>query len=117
MKIRIVKTPRGEAPESIRAAWVGLSLPAKSDVVERYCLGVLSGARRDASSWLRRLFRGVRTERGYLVEAAAAVTIPEQHNSTAARWWRTTTPYLLTPGMNLLFFEECAIVDGEPEAG
>src|SRR5271166_4045739 len=50
MKIRIIATPTGEAPEYIRQAWIGLELPVSSRFgvkgpYEAYVSGVLTGPR------------------------------------------------------------------------
>lgn len=114
MKVRIVRRPCGEAPDWVRDAWIGLSLP----LVERqqsslYSVGVLSGP----TSWISQLiavFRG-KAERvtGYLVNASEAVEQLAHHSPDAAAWWRENTPHLLDGKRNFLFdADACAF---EPE--
>ena len=45
MKIRIISTPPGEAPEKVRQAWIGLEIPVPPRFAGRrrgYAFGVLS---------------------------------------------------------------------------
>jgi hypothetical protein len=90
MKIRIVTRPRGEAPEEIRDAWIGLSLPVLprySRVTERRVVGVLTGPRSFLATWLvQSLPRGPRM-RGYPVNTAVALDILDQASPRAATWW------------------------------
>ena len=115
MDIRIIKRPRGEAPEYIRDAWVGLLLPVASGCdrpVNGRGFGVLSMPK----SWLgrrfKRLFGDVPRRRGYPVETAKAVALLERTNPTAAAWWRTNAPHLFRPGLILFFDAECCTVEG-----
>ena len=120
MTIRIVKRPRGEAPEDVRDAWIGLVLPVLprySRLVEGRGLGVLSAPRSWLARRLKTLFgRGPRT-RGYVVDSTAAVELLGNVNPLAAAWWRTNTPYLLEPRRYLIFEEECCVVENSAAVG
>jgi hypothetical protein len=105
--IRIIKVPPGEAPESVRQAWVGLSLPLAEGQGIRpttyEACGVLSGPK-DLSStlaaWVSKRFR---LSAGYAVETLAAVEILSHVNPEAAGWWYQKVPYLTMPGEQLIF--------------
>ena len=101
--IRIVGTPPGEAPEDVREAWRGLTLPAEPCVTTVRTAGVLSGPRNwwNTVGWL---IRGKHDKSsGYVVDAAAAIAVLSKRNPAAADWWKTHVPHLLKPGRKLLF--------------
>jgi hypothetical protein len=56
-------------------------------------------------------------ERGYFVDLTTAVDLLEKLNPQAAAWWRTNTPHLLRQGQNLLFYEDCCVIDDHAPAG
>jgi len=104
MNVRIVKRPKGEAPENVRDAWIGLLLP----VLPRYPRtlvrrgsGVLSGPRSWLAMWLHELIGTGQRTRGYGVDTAAAANLLENVNPLAATWWRTNAPHLFKPGRAL----------------
>jgi Protein of unknown function (DUF4240) len=92
--IRIVAVPPGEAPPSIREAWVGCILPllAGADTPQfgSKGRGVLSGRPQTYGA-------------GYGVLALQAILVLERHDAAAARWWRDNAPRLLQPGKLLVF--------------
>jgi len=109
MKIRIISTPPGEAPEHIRQAWIGLEIPVPPQYAGRhraFGVGVLSGPQ----SWLGGLFailfgRAPR-ETGYIVEASVAVDLLAARSPAAADWWRQHAPRTIEPGRYFLFAAE-----------
>ncbi len=104
--IKIVSVPPGEAPENVRADWVGITLPVKRcNATDVRTLGVMSGPKNNVVAFFVTLFGGGQRERGYLVDAATAVDRLERHAPDAAAWWRKETPHLLRLGMMLLFHE------------
>jgi hypothetical protein len=114
MRIRIVKRPIGEAPNDVRDAWIGLSLPVVpqvSHIVEGRTTGVVSGPR----NWFtRQLFKSLRRGHrmsGYMVDPKVAIDLLANHNPRAAAWWRTNASHLFKPGLNLLFDKECCEVE------
>ena len=118
MHIRIVRRPDGEAPESVREAWVGLVLPVVSDLQESVNLrtsGVRSGPRNVFSSLVFVLLRRGTKKRGYAVDTAEALDILEKKNSAAARWWRTNAEHLVRLKKALLFQEDCCVVEEPPD--
>jgi hypothetical protein len=104
MHIRIISTPPGEAPEQVRAAWIGLTLPllvAGAHVTET--VGVLSGPTTRFGLFFARLFGRVRRERGYFVDAHQAVELLATHAPDAARWWRESAARAVQPGSVFVF--------------
>ena len=107
MQIRIIKTPPGEAPEQVRTAWIGLTLPLLLDGAHTTeTVGVLSIPTTRFGGFLARLFGGVRRERGYLVDAHQAVELLAVHAPDAARWWRECAPRAVEPGSIFVFHSE-----------
>jgi hypothetical protein len=109
MRIRISKRPPGEAPESIRDCWVGVTLTVSPSLQDRRKfrgVGVLSGP----SSWLGSLFAyfmgRTAVVNGYAVDAGAAVEELSKHAPQAATWWRENVPHLLAPGRRFVFATE-----------
>jgi hypothetical protein len=91
--IRITQIPPGEAPESIRRAWVGVALPlrrAESQPQRLETLGAVSN-------------EGVEIATGYVVDGQMAVRSLEAHAPDAARWWRENAPHVVARGYRLCF--------------
>jgi hypothetical protein len=105
-RIRIIACPPGEAPLSVRLAWVGLELPLASGRASRQLAmtsGVVSTPRgmwpRIAALLLGRY--GVQT--GYMVTALDAVNLLQTKDPTAAAWWREHRGHLLDGKRQFLF--------------
>jgi hypothetical protein len=106
--IRIKSTPPGEAPASIREAWVGLELPLFRDKPLRYLgSGVLTGPRSIVQKLIHLVTFRLRVETGFVVSSLAAIEILERSNSGAARWWRENAAHTVRPGRYFLFSPEC----------
>lgn len=104
MHIKIVRRPIGEAPDWVRDAWIGLSLPLADDQKHRWWgLGVLSGPNNAfLQLWALVLGKGIRLT-GFSVNAKAAVDLLEDGHPTAAGWWRQHTPDLVGGNRNFVF--------------
>ena len=76
--IRILHVPPGEAPEEVRRAWVGLSLPVAYGPVCWQTAGAISGSLNSENT------------PGFAVLAEDAVRILEESNPKAAAWWKNT---------------------------
>jgi hypothetical protein len=76
--IRVVHIPGGEAPFSVRAAWVGLELPC-----DPYLGYSTPGMERGALTGIP----AERNRRGVAVPQAEALRILEQVDPRAAAWW------------------------------
>lgn len=113
MHIEIVRRPFGAAPEWVRDAWIGLSLPlAVSRKKSWQTLSVLEGPKGFfASFWLIVSGQTERVE-GYMVVAKEAVDILGAHNLRAADWWRENTPGLLDGKQTFIFDAPCCEVRG-----
>lgn len=120
MYVTIVRMPAGEAPEAIRKAWIGLSLPLAQGTPRAQSfrgVGVLTGPHTLWRQLLARLRGQVLKVRGYRIRAVEAVTILEKVDPKAAEWWRSNTPHLLTPDAYFLFdAEACELTLSPSEA-
>ena len=107
MRICIVSTPPGEAPDHVRAAWVGTILPTAlpGPCVAR-TIGVLSRPKSGLGRVFARWFGRVNRHQGFVVEASRAISILEERAPEAAAWWRQNTPHLAQPGQHFLFHSE-----------
>jgi hypothetical protein len=114
MNIRIMKRPAGEAPESIRDAWIGLTLPVLPDychVVEVCEYGIRSDLLSRLTVELKALVGGGARERGYVVDPTAAVDLLKKVNPLAAAWWLVNVPHVFKEGRSFLFNEECCMME------
>ena len=87
MRIRIRSTPPGEAPEHIRAAWVGLELPLAPNAPGLHSVlgfGVLSAPKSAIGQWFALLLGRWQRETGYIVEADQAVDLLAAKSPEAA---------------------------------
>lgn len=76
-RVKIVKIPRGEAPENIRAAWVGLELPCypTAGYIDGVEFGFESGlVRQDSRACV-------------IVPQKEALEVLEKSSPAAAKWW------------------------------
>lgn len=103
--VRIVKPPRGEAPEWVRSAWVGCVLPLAYPRKHSWVTyGVLSGYPKGFAKFIHRIMKPA--VEGYAVESATAISILSQNKIEAADWWRKNTPQLLQHGKVFVFNTE-----------
>jgi hypothetical protein len=107
MRGRILDVPDSAAPEHVRRAWVGLSLP----IADRYpdpmsipYYGVLTGPR----TWFGHVWSSV-TGRSparrdcYIVPVNDALAELAKSAPAAADWWRDNTPHLIGAGRTFGF--------------
>ena len=95
--VRITSVPEGEAPESIRRAWLGLVLPVWTTTDGRDGIiqtGVISG-------------KSVPPLKGYVVYSSDAIEILGRTNREAQSWWET---HALQSGSFTFAEEWCEIV-------
>jgi hypothetical protein len=109
--------PPGEAPEEVRRAWVGLSVPVTEpesrlrDQVK--CFGVRSGPHGIVRQ-LWALFRGrFETWRGYSIESRKCIEHLRAHDAVAAAWWVDNCPRFMEPKCFFVFPAECCELLGE----
>jgi hypothetical protein len=116
LNIRITSRPRGEAPEPIRDAWIGLSLPVargRTAPIERRIAGVLTGPRGIIGQLFTLLFGGGQAARGWPVDAVTAIEVLQRAQPTAAAWWWQNTPHLFQLGKILMFDEDCCVPEDD----
>lgn len=104
-KIRITKTPAGEAPPEIRKAWIGLTLPCAPYLgcpVHGLEQGVLTGKPAGC------LICG---RNGFSVPQDQAIAILEKERPEAAAWWKEKG-FPQTDGYFGFSAEEAEIVHG-----
>ena len=106
MRIRIISTPPGEAPERIRAAWVGLELPAARTTTSVSTIGVLSRPKTRTGLFFAWLFGRTQREVGYTVRASSAIEMLATRSPEAAAWWCENSPHAIAPGEYFLFAAE-----------
>ncbi len=100
-QIRIVTTPPGEAPQSVREAWIGLELPLAKSRDQGKKLAVM-GVR----SW-----EGIFMT-GYAVDGRVALERLAASSPAAAAWWRKNVPHVLKSGFQFVFpVENCVRLD------
>jgi hypothetical protein len=104
MNIKIVQRPIGEAPEWVRDAWIGVSIPTASEHHRDWRgIGVLTGPHH----WLAQIGALVCgktfTVEGYAVNAKIAVDLLADHSPEAAAWWREHAPRMLDGRRNFVF--------------
>src|SRR5258708_29182726 len=106
MLIRIINSPTGPAPEDVRRAWIGVTLPLLPGY-ERRVLGFGLFTFKFPMSIFGRLFAlltgNFRMMPGYLVDANEAVERLSRSAPAAASWWREQAPHFIAPGKVFLF--------------
>jgi hypothetical protein len=99
-RIRIVACPPGEAPESVRRAWIGLELPLPPGRLGQLRVfvvlgGVLSEPRTLWRHILDLVLGRFKLQAGYAVNAREAVNILADRDPLTAKWWREHCSHLL----------------------
>jgi len=111
MQITITRRPIGEAPEWVRDAWIGLTLPTShAEEQHWHGVGVLSGPN-NRFLLCRAYLRGRTTSvSGYAVNPELAVSLLAEKHPAAAQWWRENTAKLIASGRAFIFdTEACEI--------
>ncbi len=98
MRVMIIKIPQGEAPEWVRKAWIGLTLPCSGMTLSSS--GVLSGAI-------------VEDGEGYRVPQQAACEILAKEQPAAAQWWKDHG--YPKPGRAFVFYEDEVLFLGDQQ--
>ncbi len=106
MQIRIKSVPLGEAPESIRQAWIGLVIPVPPRVSRRRSFlgtGVLSGPKNRLGTLLAIVLGRTQRVKGYMVESKTALELLAARSPEAADWWRNNAPRFFEPDRAFVF--------------
>ena len=107
MNIRIINIPPGEAPDEVRAAWVGLVLPVTGSGRGSFqTVGVLTRPKSWIGLLIACLLGRTTREEGYRVEACKAVEILSAQSASAAQWWREHAALSIRPGALFVFAAE-----------
>jgi hypothetical protein len=107
MLVKITTIPPGDAPENVRAAWVGLTLPlAKPGVRTIPTMSVLACPKTWLGIVFARFAGKMQPEKGYVVDAHRAVEILASHAPAAAKWWNENASSAIRPGRQFLFAAE-----------
>jgi len=104
--LKVTSVPPGEAPDWVRAEWVGLSLPladADGSIHTLETVGVLSQPTSRFTYLLARLFGRIKRESGYLVFCKEAIEVLQNSSPTAAAWWLSNTPWVTHPSATFMF--------------
>ncbi|MBN8886294.1 MAG: hypothetical protein J0I77_11285 [Rudaea sp.] len=111
--VQIVAIPPGEAPEKVRAAWIGATIPLADIEAPQPGLWSSRGVLGKELGFLAQLKRLVgipvieQPSVGYVVEVLAAMEVLKSHAPAAATWWEQHTPHLIKPGKKFLFDASC----------
>jgi len=118
VNIRIVNPPAGEAPDSVRAAWVGLVLPIDGPPQSRprRTIGVVTGPKTFLATIFAMLLGRMKIESGYQVRSAIAIELLSKHAPDAAAWWRENTPHFLQPNRFFIFQDASCVVEQADQA-
>lgn len=102
-RIRVTGVPRGEAPEWVRRAWVGLELPLARSQPQSQYLNTVEVLSQEAGPPVL----------GYIVNGKEAIRCLESGAPEAAAWWRENAPQVLKSGYQLIFPAEACEGAGE----
>ena len=116
MKIHVIAVPRGDAPDEIRQAWVGLTLPlaegetgSRAFSSDRLCTSLRS---RLWYLWLVLTWRKPPDFRVYIVDHNVAFETLSRASPFALNWWRENRPYLFEQKLKVAFYvEECELIE------
>ncbi len=101
--IRIIATPPGEPPESIRAAWIGCVLPLFATTDDPRVGQQGKGALTQQPE---------KRPDGFAVQVVEAMAALERHNPAAAVWWRENAPDIIQPGKLFVYGADvCEVVE------
>lgn len=109
--IRFVSPPPGEAPEAVRRAWVGVTVPATSREarLRKHVpgVGVLSGPHGFWRQVWALLTWRIEWWRGYSIESRKCLEQLRDHAPDAAAWWAEFAPRYSEPNRYFVFPAEC----------
>lgn len=114
MPIRISSRPAGDAPDWVRDAWIGLTLPTRQTSPRVWRAMKLANWRGNVFLRLWDMLRGKSYRcSGYAVNGKAAVAVLEKSRPDAADWWKTHAGPMVTGRSGLIFDAACCEqVDG-----
>src|SRR5258708_30648821 len=105
--IRIISTPKGEAPLNVREAWIGLELPLapgnRGAGGYYQTQGVLTGPKTFIGALIHLVLGRYSISQGYAVDGSVALEILSATQPEAAQWWREHATRSVAPGKKLVF--------------
>ena len=109
--ITFISPPPGEAPDEVRRAWVGVTVPVTTDEARLLdsipVVGVRSGPHGFWRQLLAVVTRRAETWRGYAIESRKCIEHLRNHDPAAASWWVEHAPRYLEPRRSFVFPAEC----------
>ena len=116
LAIKIFRAPVGPAPQAIRDAWIGLTIPIE---VSPKIMFDSFPAFSDSILAITGIFFGVYGikpgVRGYLVNCLLAFQILDQVNPEAVEWWRSHKSHFFYSGRMFVFDAGCCeLITGGP---
>ena len=115
--LEFVSPPPGEAPEEVRAAWVGLRVPVtkkESRLVKGMpVVGVCSGPQGFWAQLWALVTRRVEYWNGYAIASAKCIELLHDHAPAAAAWWAQHAPRYLKSKSRFVFPAECCAIRNE----
>ena len=104
MNVRVVRMPLGDAPEWVREAWVGLSLPITGVGPRRWRAITAAGGPATIMDYVRARLTGRTTVIvGYEVNGKIAIERLGGLNAAAAAWWLEQSPAWAAGTVSFLF--------------
>lgn len=113
MNVRIIRRPIGEAPEWVRDAWIGLTLPTSETSSRKWWgFGVVTGPSNAFLQIIDLLLGRALQVNGYPVDAKTAVEVLAASNPSAATWWIENAPALVSGSRKFVFdTDACDLID------
>jgi hypothetical protein len=97
--IRVVAVPPGEAPQHVREAWVGLTLPLARGCRQPHTartVGVVTGPTTWWGKCMALLVGRTNKAYAYVVPSAEAIRILSEQAPDAADWWKKNAPHYVS---------------------
>jgi hypothetical protein len=104
--ITIIRRPAGPAPEWVRDAWIGITLPTSEK--RPMSLFAMLEFPTSLGGALKMIARGrLRPIKGYRVKASDALCILKQTHPEAAQWWKENAAFYVKGNKRFLFDADC----------
>lgn len=109
--ITFISPPPGQAPDEVRRAWVGVTVPVTTHEARLLDRVPVVGVRSGPYGFWRTLWgivtRRVETWRGYSIESRKCLAHLRDRAPDAAAWWAENAPRFLEPRRCFVFPAEC----------
>lgn len=102
--VRIVQRPIGVAPEWVRDAWIGCTLPLiGGEQTQIECVDASSAPMSCWSFWIAKLTGRTFKMAGFTAPSKTAIGILAAKSPEAAEWWRTNLPQFANAELGFVF--------------